>query len=170
MRLVCFAIAAAAKGDARGLYDSCLNPRGAYAPRQLDLRRRGRSRRARTLAAADGDGEEGIERAEDMLARDLARMKNRRKQEKAAETDDDALEVVAGKAKGVLDTLLVWNFGLVMLFLGWFIVGLVLHYAARNDTILDPWFALWPNVIQPVLGVLMLATILSGTASSMQQK
>lgn len=65
--------------------------------------------------------------------------------------------------KTVVDTLLIWNFFLIVALLAWLVVALVPHFAAKNDVLLDPWLGLWGPFIQPVLGVLMLGTIVQGT-------
>lgn len=83
---------------------------------------------------------------------------------------DDSVPIVSDTyrlAKTVFDNLLLADFFLVVGLLGWLVVALVPHYAAQNDALLDPWLALWQPFIQPVLGVLMLATIGQGMLTYM---
>lgn len=55
-------------------------------------------------------------------------------------------------------------------FLVWLVVALIPHYASHNDVLLDAWLSIWGVVIQPLLGVLMAGTIVSGTLSYVQSK
>lgn len=83
---------------------------------------------------------------------------------------DDAVPIVSDTyrlAKTVFDNLLLADFFLVVALLGWLVVALVPHFAAKNDALLDPWLAIWQPFIQPVLGVLMLATIGQGMLTYM---
>lgn len=72
-----------------------------------------------------------------------------------------------GKA---VSTLLVADFFVVCFFLVWLVVALIPHYASHNDVLLDAWLSIWGVVIQPLLGVLMAGTIVSGTLSYVQSK
>lgn len=72
--------------------------------------------------------------------------------------------------RSVLETVLIWDFFLVLALLGWLGVALVPHFASKNDSLLDPWLALWQPFTQPVLGVLMLGTIAQGVLSYFSPK
>lgn len=72
--------------------------------------------------------------------------------------------------KAAIDAILLWDFFLVLGLLGWLAIALVPHFAAKNDVLLDPWLGLWQPFIQPVLGVLMLGTIVQGTISFINSK
>lgn len=83
---------------------------------------------------------------------------------------DDSVPIVSDTyrlAKTVFDNLLLADFFLVVGLLGWLVVALVPHFAMKNDALLDPWLGLWQPFIQPVLGVLMLATIGQGMLTYM---
>jgi len=62
------------------------------------------------------------------------------------------------------------DFFVVCFFLAWLVVALVPHFAYHNEVLLDAWLSLWTLVIQPLLGVLMLGTIVAGTLSYVQSK
>lgn len=62
------------------------------------------------------------------------------------------------------------DFFVVCFFLVWLVVALVPHYASHNEVLLDAWLSMWGVVIQPLLGVLMAGTIVSGTLSYVQSK
>jgi hypothetical protein len=98
------------------------------------------------------------------LRRDVEAFKSRN------QVENDGIRMVDGAysvAKTVFDNLLLADFFLVIALLGWLVVALVPHFAAKNDSLLDPWLALWQPFIQPVLGVLMLATIGQGMLTYM---
>jgi hypothetical protein len=145
--------------------------------------RRGREAAAAAAAAAagaaatagrQGDDDESRER----LRRDAQSFRARATQLRAAAAEsrgDHSADTSVGRgvlsaAKSAFDTLLVWNFFLVVILLGWLVVALVPHFAAKNDALLDPWLSLWQPFTQPVLGVLMLSTIVQGMWSFMFSK
>lgn len=70
-----------------------------------------------------------------------------------------------GKIQSVINTILVWDFFVICLLLGWLGIAVIFHYGAKSELLLDPWLAIWPNVTQPLLGVLMLAAISQGISS-----
>lgn len=99
--------------------------------------------------------------AEEMLLKDLEAM--RAKQKTVDKVDKSS--ALLGGVKTVIDTVLLWDFFLVVGLLLWLAVALVPHFASKNDVLLDPWLGLWQPFIQPVLGVLMLGTVIQGTIS-----
>ena len=103
--------------------------------------------------------------ADEMVRRDLAKLKQNQKQvQKETETDTEEMKPMLS-VRSAVETLLLVDFFLVVSLLAWLVVALVPHFAAQNDVLLDPWLALWKPFIQPVLGVLMLGTIVQGTIS-----
>lgn len=104
--------------------------------------------------------------AEEMLRKDLEVMREKRRNAKPREKKAAPLDFV----KSAIDAILLWDFFLVLGLLGWLTVALIPHFAAKNDVLLDPWLALWPVFIQPVLGILMLGTIVQGTMSFINSK
>lgn len=104
--------------------------------------------------------------AEEMLRKDLQTMRARRKSAPQPKKDESPL----ANLKSALDTLLLWDFFLVIALLGWLVIALIPHFTSKNDVLLDPWLGLWQPFIQPVLGVLMLGTIVQGTISFINSK
>lgn len=102
----------------------------------------------------------------DALRRDVAAFKAAR----AGKEEAPLAEKSLGAAKAVFDNLLLADFFLVCGLLLWLVVALVPHFVAKNEVLLDPWLALWGPFIQPVLGVLMLATIGQGMLTYMFSK
>lgn len=117
------------------------------------------------VPASSAAPDAGLEAADrEALRQDVAAFKARN------QAEEDAMPLVSdayGLAKKVFDNLLLADFFLVIGLLGWLIVALVPHFAAKNESLLDPWLALWQPFIQPVLGVLMLATIGQGMLTYM---
>lgn len=118
------------------------------------------------VGSASGLSAEEEARDREALRRDVAAFKARNK----SDDDDNKFVIVSGTyglAKKVFDNVLLFDFFLVVGLLGWLLVALIPHFAAKNDVLLDPWLALWQPFTQPVLGVLMLATIGQGMLSYM---
>lgn len=139
----------------RTLRTSCgspLSPRGA--PRTLTMSSR------KTPATPPP---EQSDTPEQMLFKDLERIRAKRRQSAASEKKKSGITVDA--IKSAIDMALLANFFLVIALLGWLGVALIPHFAAKNDVLLDPWLGLWGVFIQPVLGVLMLGTVIQGTLS-----
>ncbi len=66
-----------------------------------------------------------------------------------------------------LDTLnsgLVALFFVILAFGAWLVVGVAEQSALGTTKLSDAWFVLWPVVIQPALGILMTAALVSGGA------
>lgn len=103
---------------------------------------------------------------EEMLLKDIERIRAKEKDGPAKETAQSPFAIM----KSVVDTLLLWDFFLVVGLLGWLAVALIPHFASKNEILLDPWLALWQPFIQPVLGVLMLGTVVQGTLSFITSK
>lgn len=104
--------------------------------------------------------------AEEMLRKDLEVIRAKRKKNPPPEKKTAPLDAI----KNAIDTILLWDFFLVVGLLVWLAVALVPHFAAKNDVLLDPWLGLWQPFIQPVLGFLMLGTIVQGTISFINTK
>ncbi|GAB0496707.1 hypothetical protein MMPV_008022 [Pyropia vietnamensis] len=121
----------------------------------------------RAMAATQGESVEAT------LERDLAGFRSRQRRREGKDDSEDDAPVRAstlermGKA---VTTLLVVDFFVVCFFLVWLVVALVPHFTSHNEVLLDAWLSMWGVVIQPLLGVLMAGTIVSGTLSYVQSK
>lgn len=104
--------------------------------------------------------------AQDLLREDVERIRANRKNVPKPEVEVAPIDSL----KSAISAILLWDFFLVLGLLGWLGVALVPHFASKNDVLLDPWLALWQPFIQPVLGVLMLGTIVQGTISYINSK
>ncbi|CAN8073858.1 unnamed protein product [Agarophyton chilense] len=98
---------------------------------------------------------------EDTLLQDIKSMRAKRMPGSESKPGSDSIY----RVKSLIESILLWDFFLVLGLLGWLVVALVPHFVSKDDTLLDPWLALWQPFIQPVLGVLMLGTIVQGTIS-----
>lgn len=111
---------------------------------------------------ANSNDDEGARNTEEMVRRDLEALKAAKgSNSSTANTEKSGVE----KMKDLVSTILLVDFFLVVFLLAWLVVALVPHFVSKNDTLLDPWLILWQPFIQPVLGVLMLGTIVQGTIS-----
>ncbi|PXF43800.1 hypothetical protein BWQ96_06421 [Gracilariopsis chorda] len=117
-------------------------------------------------ASNQGNADAKIPAVEDTLLQDIQRMRTKRK----GATEAEAKKSSISPLKNAIETILLWDFFLVIALLVWLAVALVPHFASKNDFLLDPWLALWQPFIQPVLGVLMLGTIVQGTLSYISKK
>uniref|UniRef100_A0A7S0SNX6 Uncharacterized protein n=1 Tax=Mantoniella antarctica TaxID=81844 RepID=A0A7S0SNX6_9CHLO len=68
--------------------------------------------------------------------------------------------------KDGVDTFLLYDFFVILLILTWLIIGVLLRLSyhqglAFDEPFLGLWLKLWPFLFQPLLGVHMLATIVS---------
>jgi hypothetical protein len=68
--------------------------------------------------------------------------------------------------KEAIDTFLLYDFFVILFILAWLVVGVVVRLSAGNglsydEPFLGAWLFLWPFLFQPLLGVHMLATIVS---------
>lgn len=60
--------------------------------------------------------------------------------------------------------ILIGDFFFIIFIMFWGIAGLGERAAANTTHLIDAWLPLWPIVFQPALGLLMLGTIVQGTA------
>lgn len=117
-------------------------------------------------AEDDGGASAARKRAADeMVRRDMVALKQKRKVAEGEVKNTSETKQALQNVRGAVEMLLLVDFFLVVALLLWLVVALVPHFATQNDVLLDPWLALWKPFIQPVLGVLMLGTIVQGTIS-----
>eukprot|EP00189_Rhodosorus_marinus_P010983 CAMPEP_0184738484 /NCGR_PEP_ID=MMETSP0315-20130426/1101_1 /TAXON_ID=101924 /ORGANISM="Rhodosorus marinus, Strain UTEX LB 2760" /LENGTH=150 /DNA_ID=CAMNT_0027206187 /DNA_START=77 /DNA_END=529 /DNA_ORIENTATION=- len=114
-----------------------------------------------------------VDEEDDPMLADIAAMKKRMEVKKSLEKKDSGgIRAKVGDAttgmQDFVSTLLLYNFFAVIFFLVWLAIGAGMHFVLGNDTLLDPWLQIWTPLIQPLLGVLMLGTIVSGTFSKMR--
>jgi len=109
---------------------------------------------------ANVDASDMKQTADEMVRRDMETLKAKRA--KLPKKEENS---VMTRAKDAISTVLIVDFFLIVAILVWLAVALVPHFASKNDTLLDPWLQLWGPVFQPLLGILMAATIVQGTIS-----
>ena len=68
--------------------------------------------------------------------------------------------------KDGIDTFLLYDFFVILAILTWLIVGVAVRLShgqglSYNEPFLGAWLFLWPWLFQPLLGIHMLATIVS---------
>lgn len=139
---------------------------------RLVMKAKGKSNKPSRSASQDsnipkkGDDNSKSSTPENMLLADLKQMRSKRTQAKGNSSSvSDERDSSGISIKSIIETILLWDFFLVLAFLSWLVVALIPHFVSKNDVLLDPWLALWQPFIQPVLGVLMLGTIVQGTIS-----
>ena len=81
-------------------------------------------------------------------------------------------EQSGGGFKAALDKLLIVDFFFVLFALAWLVVGVATNGGGEgldgsdpgkiNGPLLSSWFALWPMVFQPAIGILMAGALVSG--------
>lgn len=81
-------------------------------------------------------------------------------------------EQQSGGFKAALDKLLIVDFFFVLFALAWLVVGVATNGGGEgldgsdpgkiNGPLLSSWFALWPMVFQPAIGILMAGALVSG--------
>ena len=76
----------------------------------------------------------------------------------------------ASGLKQTIDKVLIADFFFILCIMLWFGVGLGERAALKSMTLLDTWYALWPTVFQPALGVLMLGALVSGLVGRGEDK
>lgn len=103
---------------------------------------------------------------DDSLLRDAQRFRATRKRKEG----DESKASEKNGLQAVIETVLVWDFFAICVLLAWLALAIVLHYSSSNDVLLDPWLSIWPNVTQPLLGILMLAAISQGAFSFFNKK
>lgn len=102
------------------------------------------------------------------LSDDLLRDAQRLRSKKGPQSDDTAQQQQGG-FKAVVEKVLIVDFFIICVVLGWLAVAVVAHYGAHDDTLLDSWLAQWP-LIQGLLGVLMLAALTQGLTSYLSDR
>lgn len=70
-------------------------------------------------------------------------------------------------AKDLISTIITVDFFVVIVFMLWFITGVVSSYGFSNTFLLDQFNDKWTPVVQPALGVLMGGTIAGGVVSKL---
>lgn len=112
--------------------------------------------------------EEGSGESQDLdlseLSADIARFRA-----KEGKKTESLSESVAGEAKGIISTIIAIDFFVVIIFMLWFIAGVVSSYGFKNTFLLDEFNASWNPIVQPALGVLMGGTILGGVLSKLRE-
>jgi len=64
--------------------------------------------------------------------------------------------------KSSVDTFLIADFFFVLASLAWLAAGIAGKFIFKTESIYLAWYALWPVVFQPALGMLMLGALVSG--------
>lgn len=98
------------------------------------------------------------------LTADIARFRA-----KEGKKTESLTEAVAGEAKGIISTIIAVDFFVVIVFMLWFIAGVVSTYGFKNTFLLDEFNASWGSIVQPALGVLMGGTIAGGVLSKLRE-
>ena len=74
--------------------------------------------------------------------------------------DDDETATTPVKAiRNALSTLVIADFFVVCFFLLWFLAGIFASYVLKNDDVQIAFNGLFQPVVQPALGILMIAAI-----------
>ena len=74
-----------------------------------------------------------------------------------------------------IDTFLLYDFFVILFILSWLIVGVLIRLSyhqglAYDEPFLGLWLILWPFLFQPLLGVHMLATLVSPIIGKLKDK
>ena len=107
--------------------------------------------------------------AEATLQADIQRMRAEKAEDIASGL---ATPSSSNRGAGLQDTLntgLVTVFFAVLVFGAWLAAGVAEKSFAGTTVLSDAWFTLWPVVIQPLIGILMAASLLSGVTSWAQE-
>eukprot|EP00239_Pterosperma_sp_CCMP1384_P007832 CAMPEP_0197854900 /NCGR_PEP_ID=MMETSP1438-20131217/25552_1 /TAXON_ID=1461541 /ORGANISM="Pterosperma sp., Strain CCMP1384" /LENGTH=217 /DNA_ID=CAMNT_0043469809 /DNA_START=128 /DNA_END=778 /DNA_ORIENTATION=- len=112
---------------------------------------------------------------EDALAamqRDIELLKQKEEADRAAGLRSESAAEAAERrgpwdeAKDNLDKFLLYDFFVICFILVWLVIGATVRLASggisTDEPVLGLWLFLWPWLFQPILGVHMLATIVSG--------
>jgi hypothetical protein len=108
--------------------------------------------------------------AEATLLADIQRMRDEKAQDIASGLASPSSSTPG--AAGLQDTVntgLVAVFFAVLVFGAWLAAGVAEKSVAGTTVLSDAWFSLWPVVIQPLIGILMAASLLSGITSWAQE-
>ena len=137
-------------------------------PARVDVSR-ARVRGARATTESD-DGELASRRTFDVnaeLEADIARYAKRRSETMGDEPSSSAGEPGAmDQVKEAIDTFLLYDFFVILFILAWLVCGVGVRLSQGNglsydEPFLGTWLFLWPFLFQPLLGVHMLATLVS---------
>uniref|UniRef100_A0A7S1TBK9 Transmembrane protein n=1 Tax=Compsopogon caeruleus TaxID=31354 RepID=A0A7S1TBK9_9RHOD len=128
----------------------------------------------RTRSQVHKPGAQGFS-DEERLLEDIRRMKEKKRSagardEQDGEENEKVDQGLASALKNALWTAFGVNFAAVLFFLAWLAVALALRLGMREDSLFDAWYRIWPTVIQPSLGILMLGTVISGTLSNLNRR
>jgi len=88
-------------------------------------------------------------------------------------TFKDDLEFSAvsfGSVKEAVDSFLIADFFFVLAALVWLAAGIASKFILKTESVYLAWYALWPVLFQPALGLLMLGAIISGVSGWMKEK
>lgn len=98
---------------------------------------------------------------DDSLAQLLADAQQMQRQQQPTDSQGAATPVkAAGSAiRNALSTLVIADFFVVCLFLLWFLAGVVASYVLKNDAIQIAFNGIFQPIVQPALGILMIAAI-----------
>jgi len=132
-------------------------------------------RRARNAPRARENGDDDdITKRRDFdvsseLEADIARYAEAKARETSAEEASSSAKAAPGAMDGVkeaIDTFLLYDFFVILFILAWLVVGVGVRLSKGNglsydEPFLGTWLFLWPFLFQPLLGVHMLATLVS---------
>ena len=116
--------------------------------------------------SADGDD---VVQALGMRANLLGDEAEAKARETSAEEASSSAKAAPGAMDGVkeaIDTFLLYDFFVILFILAWLVVGVGVRLSKGNglsydEPFLGTWLFLWPFLFQPLLGVHMLATLVS---------
>ena len=165
LNVIATARVTAARGARRG---GARSPSLASSP---IARRRSHVTRRRASARDDGD-DDLSKRLEfnlnDELEADIAKYAAKKAEDDAASSVvvESTGEKAMGGVKEAIDTFLLYDFFVILFILAWLIVGVCVRLSKGNglsfdEPFLGTWLFLWPFLFQPLLGVHMLATLVS---------
>lgn len=92
---------------------------------------------------------------EDPLAQLLSDAKAMQRESKSSEKDDES----SGLVSQVLSTIITVDFFVVCALLLWFLAGIFCSYILKDDTVQIAFNGIFEPVVQPALGVLMIASL-----------
>ena len=126
----------------------------------------------RRASARDDDDDDLSKRLEfnlnDELEADIAKYAAKKAEDDAASSVvvESTGEKAMGGVKEAIDTFLLYDFFVILFILAWLIVGVCVRLSKGNglsfdEPFLGTWLFLWPFLFQPLLGVHMLATLVS---------
>ena len=84
----------------------------------------------------------------------------KRLRESSSSNEDD--EKINMKLNDILSTIVTIDFFVVFGFLVWFLVGVVSSNIVKDDTIQIAFNGIFQPLVQPALGILMIASVASG--------